>query len=337
MVVFWIGLLLVAIVLVFIATLRADQKRLSQANRDAQAQALARLAKPLSGEHIDAYMATARNYQNNGRLGSEDQLVWHDSPQKVRQVVLYLHGFSASPNEISPVLDTVSRQLGAHYFAPRLTGHGQTGSALGAATAEDWLRDAWFAWTVASSMAERVIMVGSSTGATLATALLRVPEVQARTDAVVFLSPNFGIKRVAARILTWPIGSVIMRWLSGPEWAWKPSNELQKNLWTYRYPVKALHQVQRLVQWTTQRPLVNVALPLHVVQCRMDKTVSSDRANQYLASWEGEKMWHFMPPKEGTNNHVLAGDATRPENNAEMISLLTAFLKTKRKTAGSLD
>lgn len=328
--VIWILLIAIVSVLLLIISLRQDQKSLLRANIAAKAGALDPARPMQTPEQIDAYRAETLLQCPALREGCETQLVWQGSRSKGSLVVVYLHGFSASPREISPVPETIARTLGAHYYAPRLHGHGLGSKALGEATAEDWLEDVWDAWSVATSMADRVIIMASSTGATLATSLLRSPRVKAKVHSVIFFSPNFGIKRAHSQLLNWPFGVCLMRWISGHEWAWKPADALQAQVWTYRYPVKVLRQVQRLVQWTTQRPIVDMPLPLCVVQCRIDKTVSPEKAALFLASWEGEKVWHYMAPKSGTNNHVLVGDATRPENNAQTIDLIVGFIQKNK-------
>lgn len=328
--VFGLSLITVVAAVWLMTTLRKDQKSLRRADTAAKEQAIGPTSHSMTPDQIIARIAEERHLFPALRDGCETQLVWQGSKGKGSQVVVYLHGFSASPHEISPVPEAIARAIGAHYYAPRLHGHGMGSAELGNATAENWLADVWDAWSVATSMADQVIIMASSTGATLATSLLRSLEVKASVQAVIFFSPNYGIKRAQSRLLNWTFGVQIMRWFSGPEWAWQPTDAVQARIWTYRYPVKVLHQVQRLVQWTIQSPIVDMHVPLCVVQCRIDKTVSAEKAADFLTGWKGPILWLYLSPKEGTNNHVLVGDATRPENNDATIETLVDFIQKNR-------
>jgi pimeloyl-ACP methyl ester carboxylesterase len=74
--------------------------------------------------------------------GAEARVIWAGEPGEVtRWTVLYLHGFSASSEEIRPVPDHVAAALGANLVFNRLPGHGRTAQAMGEATAVEWIDD----------------------------------------------------------------------------------------------------------------------------------------------------------------------------------------------------
>ncbi|MEL6349523.1 MAG: alpha/beta hydrolase, partial [Myxococcota bacterium] len=56
--------------------------------------------------------------------------------------IVYIHGFSASRPEISPVCERVSEALNANLYFTRLQGHGRSSlDAMADATVEGWLTD----------------------------------------------------------------------------------------------------------------------------------------------------------------------------------------------------
>ena len=79
---------------------------------------------------LEAYLTESESRYNDIRPGLEKTILWHD-PQRKKATELslvYLHGFSASRAEISPVPERVAQELGANLFFTRLAGHGRTGT-----------------------------------------------------------------------------------------------------------------------------------------------------------------------------------------------------------------
>lgn len=72
------------------------------------------------------------------------RIVWHDpeKPDQTPLAVVYLHGFSATHRETAPLSEQVAAALGANLYLTRLQGHGLGSAALGAASAESWVKDA---------------------------------------------------------------------------------------------------------------------------------------------------------------------------------------------------
>ena len=60
------------------------------------------------------------------REGAAKRIVWAETPgDQTDWAVIYLHGFSASAEEIRPVPDRVAAALGANLYFTRMTGHGR--------------------------------------------------------------------------------------------------------------------------------------------------------------------------------------------------------------------
>ena len=96
-------------------------------------------------------------------------------PTKTPWAVVYLHGFSATRQETSPLSEEVARVLGANLYETRLRGHGLPGDSLGHVQASDWLNDAAFALDVARRLGDSVMVIGTSTGGTLGVWLATLP------------------------------------------------------------------------------------------------------------------------------------------------------------------
>ena len=89
------------------------------------------------------------------------------SSQKTSLSIVFIHGFSATRVELSPVIEEVAKSLGANVFFTRLTGHGQDGIALSDATFSDWITDTNEAIRIGEVIGDEVILIGSSTGCSL--------------------------------------------------------------------------------------------------------------------------------------------------------------------------
>ena len=118
--------------------------------------------------------------------------------------VVYIHGFSATRQEIAPLPQIVAERLGANLFETRLSGHGLQAQALAGVKAEDWLADAAEALAIGAALGERIVIIATSTGATLALAMSGREEMR-KVAAIVMISPNFSPRDANAAKLTWPV------------------------------------------------------------------------------------------------------------------------------------
>lgn len=172
------------------------------------------LAVPAKLEAVEAFVARRERAHPDVRPDAEARVVWAspDRPGRTPLAVVYLHGFSACRQETAPFCARLAASLGANLFEARLRGHGRSQDAMGEATAEDWLADAAQALAIGRLLGERVVVVGCSTGATLA-AWCAGPGRASDLEALILLSPNFAIHHPAAFLMTgpwgapWPTGS----------------------------------------------------------------------------------------------------------------------------------
>ena len=85
----------------------------------------------------------AQESQLKPRPGTEKKIFWaNDKKNKTPVSIVYLHGWSASRQELSPTVERVASEMKANLFMTRLTGHGLDGEALGRVTTENLLQDA---------------------------------------------------------------------------------------------------------------------------------------------------------------------------------------------------
>jgi len=125
---------------------------------------------PALPEDLDAWLAQTEARYPDLIEGTEKRIVRAPHPGAGRRPfsLVYLHGFSASRQEASPLVESLGAQLGADAFFTRIAGHGRSDAAMGEPTLSDWVASGLEAVAVGARLGERTILVGTSTGATLA-------------------------------------------------------------------------------------------------------------------------------------------------------------------------
>lgn len=178
--------------------------------------------------------------------GTEERLQLFNGQPRTEWAVVVLHGFSATRQETAPLAEVVAAQLGANLFEARLSGHGHAENPMADVLAEHWLADTARALARGAELGDKLVVIGTSTGATLAAAMLDQP-VADPIDTVVMISPNFAPLGAGARWLTRPAGPFLGWLIEGPTRCWEPYNELQARFWSTCYPTRTLVEVMRLV------------------------------------------------------------------------------------------
>jgi esterase/lipase len=283
------------------------------------------------GSDLDAWLASSERAVNARTpiiSGAEKRIRWFQGKRDTRTgyAVLYLHGFSATRQEIAPVASLVADALQANLFETRLTGHGLDHDALQNVRAEDWLNDAAEALSVGNAIGEKIVLIGTSTGATLALAMVNHPLFQQVSD-IVLISPNFAPRDNSAEILTWPGGPQLAYMVAGTTRSWTPHNPLQRRYWSTTYPMDAVVEMMRLVKFVRGKLPMRLSQSLLVMYSPADTVVDTDRITAaYLEIDSPRKRLVEIPRSGDSSNHVLAGDILSPENNEPVADDIIGFV-----------
>lgn len=265
------------------------------------------------------------------RPGAAKQVVWAGAEgARTPFSVVYLHGFSASAQEIRPVPDLLAKALGANLVYTRFAGHGRSDpDAMAQASATDWIVDASEALQVARQTGDRVIVLATSTGATLAALALTQPDLAQGVAGVAMVSPNFAVNSPAAALLTFPAARAWVPLIVGARRGFDPRNAEQAAHWTTDYPTTALLPMARSVQAARGADLAAVTLPLLVYFSDADQVVRADATRAVAARWGGPVTLVTAPGGPGTDPsaHVMAGDILSPANTAGAVAALLAWAR----------
>lgn len=284
--------------------------------------------EPALGENLDAYLQEAESAVPDLRPGDERGIVWFDSEGVPTPLsVVYLHGFSADRHELEPIVSALGQELGANVYFARLRGHGRGGAAMAEATVEDWFADTAEAVAIGGRIGERVVLMGTSTGGTLAVWAATRREARSRLAALVLVSPNFHPKNRAARLLLYPWGGWIARAIAGDERCFTPANPAQERHWTTCYPTSALSTMMALVEHVRTMDLSGIDVPTLVLYSPDDTVVDAAETERVLSGRFGtDPQSHVVEGSSDPSRHVLAGAIMSPSSGDDVRRTIVAFL-----------
>ena len=261
--------------------------------------------------------------------GAEKTIIWaNPQHQQTELAIVYLHGFSATRQETAPLCDDLAVSLAANLFYTRLTGHGRSNAAMAEASAGDWLKDAEEALAIGKRLGRKVIIIGTSTGGTLAT-WLAATQNDPQVLAYVLLSPNFAPKDPAAQVLTWPWAANFAPLLLGPERQWTPLNSEQARFWTHRYPTRALLPMMALVNTVNRLPLEQIQTPLLMIHAADDQVVSAAAASNAFGHFgSATKQRVELSNSQDPSRHILAGRIIAPQDTERVARLIEQFVRS---------
>lgn len=278
---------------------------------------------------VDAYLQRAEAGVPDVRPDAEKHVAWLDSTTRATTplAVVYVHGFTADRNEVEPLVTRLGRALGANVYYTRLTGHGRDGAAMAEATTTAWLRDMAEAVAIGRAIGDRVLLVGTSTGGTLATWAVSHPELADDVWATVLLSPNFHPRDPLSRLLLWPWGSVLARLVVGSERCFPTHNELHTRHWTSCHATEALLPMMALTEHVRTSALEEIHTPTLMIYVPDDGVVDSretERAFERMGS-DVKALFRVEAPGD-PDRHVPAGDALSPGTTDLVLERILLFV-----------
>lgn len=242
------------------------------------------------------------------------------------RALVYLHGFSASPAETYPLVENLSRRFTSNAYFVRYAGHGLEGpDGMKAVRAETWATETERVLDEGRKIGKKLVVLATSTGASLA-----LPQAIAnpeKIEALVLMSPNFGLKAKSTELLllprplAWLLGAAVM----GPYREFEPINPRQALWWTYRYPFTAVLEMMRAVDAARKARLEDLKVPVLVLYSERDDVVSLEKMREAFARIGSAKK-EMREIKSAENDHVLAGVTLSPSGTKEVAAAIVEFL-----------
>lgn len=178
-----------------------------------------------------------------------------------------------------------------------------------------------------AALGEKIVLISTSTGASLSLALLKHPNMS-KVETLVIVSPNVEPANPKAKWLTRPGGPLIGQLLTGGERSWKAYNELQERYWTTTVPISASVEVMRLVNYANQQWPANIVQNLLMIISPHDQVVRPEAARAAFAGLDApRKRLVEITEVSEASNHVIAGDIMWPENNDRFVAEIVTFVR----------
>jgi pimeloyl-ACP methyl ester carboxylesterase len=249
------------------------------------------------------------------RPGNEAKIIWaNDSSHAATEyVILYLHGFGASRMEGFPVNEDFPKRYGCNAYLARLAAHGLvTENPLIDMTPYRLYESAKQALVIARQLGQKVVIMGTSTGGTLALKLAAdFPEM---VYGIILYSPNISIKSKASFLLSKPWGLQLARLIFGGDFKISKDDPSGENCkyWYCSYRAEGVVFLQQLLDVTMKDEVfTSVKCPLFMGyyykdEQNQDQTVDVNAALKMFrqVGTPNEKKRAQAFPEAGT--HVIA-------------------------------
>ena len=264
--------------------------------------------------------ATINNKETSSKSG-EPYLLLPKSDSTVG--ILLVHGLLASPAELRDFGDILCNE-GFAVLGVRLAGHGTSPHDLANQTWHDWLASVARGHKILSAFCERVIVVGFSTGATLALAF--ASENPEKLGGVCAVSPAIGLRNKKSSLI--PILNAINRVAS-----WLPQtdgileffdNDPEHPEINYRsIPIGAITNLVDLAEYTLAKTS-KITVPVSLIQGDDDPVVEPKGAKLVFDNLSvSDKSLHWI----ASSKHGIIKD-----NIGSTRELLLNFIKHVEKT-----
>jgi pimeloyl-ACP methyl ester carboxylesterase len=196
---------------------------------------------------LDNYIAL-NEAKHKLKPDNEARIIWADSSkQKTKYAVVYLHGFSASQKEGDPVHLRFAKEFGCNLYLSRLSDHGiDTTEQLMLFTADRVWASAKEALAIGKELGEKVILMSTSTGGTLA--LMLAAQYPDDVYALINMSPNIAINNPAAFLLNNPWGLQIARVVMSGKYNDTKQKPEKIPFWNDKYRLESTVQLEELLE-----------------------------------------------------------------------------------------
>lgn len=197
---------------------------------------------PAKLSELDTYLAEHESGVDT-KPGTEAQIEWNNpgEPSKTDYAVVYLHGFRASHPEGDPVHRRVAKKFGYNLYLSRLAEHGiDDDYPLLHLTEKKLLKSARFAFEMGKRLGKKVILMGTSTGGSLALWLAAQQELKPAIDTLILYSPLIRFYGIKAKLLMNGPSRALLRWIPGEKYliTTKGTTYAEDKIWNKSYALE---------------------------------------------------------------------------------------------------
>ena len=242
---------------------------------------------PFQGSLDEAVEVIQRDsIENETRPGNASKFIWYNDSlkNKTEYVLVYLHGFSASPEEGNPAHYYFANRYGMNLYIPRLFEHGlKKDIPLKNFTGEGFINSAKEAIAKAKVLGDKVIIMACSTGAT---AGLYIASGNPDIHALICYSPNVDLYDKTSNIITMPWGVQLSKMVIGGDIYHWDADSIRQQYWYTDYAVESIAEMKAMLQTTMVTEVFNkIEQPLFMGyyyknEKEQDNTVSVEKMKE---------------------------------------------------------
>ena len=290
------------------------------------------LALELDIKQVDAYLIGSEKQFSDIIEGTQKKVRWYQSKQqKTKYSIVYLHGFSASSQELNPTTELLADQLQANVFYTRLTGHGRSDDAMAEASTDDWKNDTKQAYKIGQLIGENVIFISTSTGGTLATWLLNQKDIK-QPFANIMISPNYAVANNSAWMIKYWLGLKIAKLIKGDYYQFQPLSDAHAKYWTERYPIEAIRPMLSLLDDVESMDKSITTTPQLIVYSPDDKVIDVSEIKSVAKQFTNSSTTlHEFVDSTDPYQHVLSGLACSEQSTGKMVETLLLYILSLTK------
>lgn len=210
-------------------------------------------------DQLDSIITEKESNTLNLKEDNDARIIWYDSiPQKTEYSFVYLHGYTASQGEGSPIHTNLAKKHSANLYLARLRDHGiDNKEAFRDVTPQDWVDDAKEAIAIGKLIGEKVIVISCSTGSTLSIILAAEDK---NIEALVLLSPNIKVVDNSSVLLTGPWGRQLLYRMVG-----EYIERDKSRYWSGSYHLNGLVALQYMLEETMKKETFKkITLPVYL-------------------------------------------------------------------------
>lgn len=246
-------------------------------------------------------------------------------PKKSKELgVVLAHGFLASPAEVRPFGEKL-KALGYPVIGIRLKGHGTSPWDLRERSWQDWLESVRRGYAVMSAFAQRICLVGFSTGGALSLRLAADRPERLVGVAAVSVPMRFRDRSMIFVLLVHGANQLV-RWVSSSEgiMPFRPRDSEHPHINYRNVPIRGLYEIERVVDELEGR-LPDIQCPVTLIQGTDDPVVEPKSAELIHKKLGTSQKNLIMVPS--TRHGILYEDI------GDTQQMIISFLETLSSTA----
>lgn len=269
---------------------------------------------------IPADIITLESWVNDRELSNSNikpnnqaQVIWFDEKLNPTEYsVVYLHGFGASHQEGFPVHRNLADSLEANLYLARQIGHGLSSeNSFKGITAESYMMSAMEALSIGQLLGEKVILIGTSTGA--AQAIWLAAQFPDQVEALILYSPYIALKNSSnEKLVLGPWGTTFTEWVMGGEVNQEIRPDSVAAYWSEYYHLDAYFALFSMIHESMQaKTFEKVNCPVFMAYYYKDE----ENQDEVVSVPAMKEMFEYLPNEHkkaiafpNTGDHVIASE-----------------------------